>query len=456
MFFVKLWFVIVSCVGAITVIQSRMHPRTDTPVVHISKGVAIVDISPPTKRIVEIYNFTEITRVYGREFAGDLWDVASGDQLRDSFIPSADSKFSENTPYGRIVLGRIIASSEQSVIYEIVGIPGLLIKYQANCVELDPEYRLSDTSYVHPLVVDYIYGRKAARAKVGPAIFFLSPPGRLCVSRGGKCVFKMNAKDFQSCVNRDGATLRYMLMERIQGESLYAFKSRFRKGIVPLYTSLLIGNAMIASLERLHKVAKTIHGDIHTGNVLLERVDVHNGTVCLKFVDYGRSFSNIERVNHTVRDVGWAEHFLFSSWELEGYEPAARDDIERAVQATAHLMMPWSYIETEQRIAEFGADALIHWKRSYYWFVEPRLARSLGYDPVQALEISDDYRTPIRYNLQLIQGMVREMKHVNTIPPYSDLLHGFRATRGLVQVARASYIRQRIDLTRTIAPSSSL
>ena len=68
-------------------------------------------------------------------------------------------------------------------------------------------------------------------------------------------------------------------------------------------------------------------------------------------VDYGRSFSIMERVNHTVRDVRWAEHFLTSSWELEGYEPAARDDIERAVQATADLMITWSYIETEKRMS---------------------------------------------------------------------------------------------------------
>jgi hypothetical protein len=105
------------------------------------------------------------------------------------------------------------------------------------------------------------------------------------------------------------------------------------------------------NLERLHKVAKTIHADIHTGNVLLKLVDVRNGTVSLKFVDYGRSFSIMERINHTMRDVGWAEHFLSSSWELEGYEPAARDDIERAVQATADLMITWSYIETEQRMS---------------------------------------------------------------------------------------------------------
>jgi hypothetical protein len=439
-------FAIPKCVLIASLVGATPPPkraRLPDGIVHVSQGLGVSGLSPLSQRVVEVYNFTEIVKVYGSEFGDDLWDVVNQDQSDDEFTPAANSNRSETTPFGRLELGPTVASSEQSVIYEIVGYPDLLIKYQANCIELHPHHRVSETSYVHPLVVDYLYGRKAARARVGPRMFYLSPPSQVCLYQQGKCGFRMRSKDFNHCVNQDGASLRYMIIERVQGISLHSFKKRFKNGIVPFHTSLLIGYGMIDYLERLHNVAKTIHGDVHAGNILLDHISDRNGTVSLKIIDYGRSFSNMERVNETVRDIGWATDPVFSSWELEGYEPAARDDIERAVRVVAGLMMPWSFAEAEKKLSDLGPSAILEWKRTGYWFFEPRPFDDIRprYDPVRALRIADEHKANIRYNLQLILKRVRSMRNVNSIPPYADFLKGFRLTRNIVLGARVEFMQ---------------
>ena len=443
-----------SLVGAMGGPPTAKRARMEAPMVRVSEGLDVGVLSRRYQRIFEVYNYTEISRVYGEEFAGNLWDIVRQDESHDQFTPQPNLNGSENTPYGVLELGARVASSEQSVIFRIVGHPNMLIKYQANCMELDPKSRVSDTHYVHPLVVDYIFGKKAAVAKVGPRIFYLSPPSQVCLSKRGKCGFKIDNEDFHSCVNRPGASLRYMIMERVNGESLHTFKERFHDGIVPFHTSLLIGFAMIAHLERLHTVAKTVHGDIHNGNIMLDHIDDRNGTISLKFIDYGRAFTNSERLNETIRKLGWAEDCLFSRRELEGYDPAPRDDIERAIHITAQLMMPWSFDDAEETISEYGAFAVLQWKRSGYWFIQPRLVGDVtpGYDPVAGLRVAEEYKYQIRYNLQVILRKIREMGTVNSIPPYADLLQGFRSTRSLVHRAKLAFAQN----TTTMTPSSFL
>ena len=102
----------------------------------------------------------------------------------------------------------------------------------------------------------------------------------------------------------------------------------------------------------------------------------------------------------SCRRLGWADDCLFSRWELEGYDQAPRDDIERAIHVTAQLMMPWSFDDAEKTISEYGAFASLHWKRSGYWFIQPRLKRDAtpGYDPVAVLRVAEEHKSQIRYN----------------------------------------------------------
>ena len=432
MFALTLFLLIASLGDAIP--PTKRAPK-EPPLVQVSKGLSVAGIST-SNRTIEVYNFTEISNVYGKEFAQHLLSLVGQHESQDAFTPVADWNRSENTPYGQFELGSRIASSRQSVIYEIVGKPHLVIKYQVNCIQLD------STNYVHPLLVDYIFGERAAKAGVGPRMYYISPPSKLCLSQEGKCGFKLDSRDFNNCVSRDGASLRYMIMERMRGDSLVGLKGRFRNGIVPFYTSILIGYSMIANLERLHKVGKMVHGDVHSGNIILEHLDERNLTISLKFIDYGRSFANVESVNETVRKYGWTYSPLLSEWELEGYATAPRDDIIQALQVMVRLMMPWSFIETEKFIAKTRLSEILRWKRSEYWFVEPRLigAERSGYDPVGAMRMGEIDKSQIRQYLQFLLRKVRAMgSSVNSIPPYAELLQGLHATHALVRRSIETY-----------------
>ena len=215
--------------------------------------------------------------------------------------------------------------------------------------------------------------------------------------------------------------------------------------------SMLIATEILSLLQQLHRVGKVVHGDIHINNIMIEGLDNRNGTISLKFIDYGRSFSNMYRNNQTVRRFGWAHDRQFSSWELEGYDPAPRDDVERAVQVVAQIMMPWSYVEVEQRIGDHSSRSIWEGKRRHNCFVEPRLPGRTGpwYDPVAALEVGEEFKSGIRRNFKIILRLVRGMNDANSVPRYVDLFTGFSATRDLVIGGQTETRRAQLNNTTT-------
>jgi hypothetical protein len=75
-----------------------------THLVQVSKGLSLAGIST-SNRILEVYNVTETTNIYGKEFAQHLLSVVGQHQSHDAFTPVADWNRSENTPYGQFELG---------------------------------------------------------------------------------------------------------------------------------------------------------------------------------------------------------------------------------------------------------------------------------------------------------------------------------------------------------------
>ena len=388
--------------------------------------------SAPTKRsktdgsriaYMDVHNDTLIGMYYGEELAEKVGATIFNDTLNTQFAPSEDDTI-QPTPFGVLKLGQKVVSSKFSTIYEIENRKNILIKFQANCLELVPEmFYEPGIPYIHPLVRDYIFGKKASADRLAPRMFYLSPPSALCSMKEGKCDFTMAREDFHGCKNFPRSALRYMLMKRVVGTSLYQMKHDYPEGKVSFAVSLAVGYALIKHLAILHKRSRIVHGDIHLDNIMLESINWVNGSVSLQLIDFGRAFPNVPRPAERVRESGWSTHSLFSLWEIDGFAAAARDDIARAVQGIAQLMHPWNYMHLENWISEGSVRESLEHKKDTLWFVSPKVPDVEPYDVLGSLNITMEYKDSIRIELEKVHDFVRGMDHdVNSVPPYGEIM----------------------------------
>jgi len=152
------------------VASSETSVNTDDAEIRVES----IELLPLYHRFVETYspefiaNLTESDREI-------LHAQLEADSENDIYAPAEDDILNgprqEYTPFGDLILGEVFHIGDQSVLFEIIGRPDLLIKYQTNCEELDPYLAL-----LHPLIPDYWYMRESFMLGLSPEPLFLSPP----------------------------------------------------------------------------------------------------------------------------------------------------------------------------------------------------------------------------------------------------------------------------------------
>jgi hypothetical protein len=400
------------------------RPRFEKPIV---RSVMNVAITTPPGRIVEVYNLDLVEKYYGPWLAGEIPNISSFDEEREAFIPTNSDGMNQTTFYGIFQLGNPRAISRQSVVYKLKHRSDILIKYQANCVELEIQAEYYEKYYIHPTVVEFAYTRKASRFGIAPDVYFLSPPAALCRTMKDKCEFDMSVESFNGCKADPNSSLRYMIMDRVRGLTLAEYQATKPDGIVPFAQAMLIGEKLMSMIELLHNNASVVHGDIHLGNIMLES----ENPLSLKFIDFARSFENVKRPNERIRNPGWSAHPILSQWELDGYMSAPRDDVARIVGLVALIMNPpesYKVLETLSRLGRF-----ITWKTEKDMFVIPNgLPGHRGNDPVMNLNVDYATKEQIRSILSNILRLVRRMDDVNAVPLYASIRESFRQCYELV------------------------
>jgi serine/threonine protein kinase len=391
------------------------------------KRVRVVE-REPIRRVVEYYNFTAIELDHGPEFTIGLHAQLSEDAAGEAYLPNSNG--TQSTPQGVLTLGPLLVAAHESVIYTVEGDDSVLVKFQANCNEAEANDK-DGAMYIHPLLVDYWFSKKASTQHVGPEVTYLSPPGPLCETKTEKCAFRMTDIDFENCKSRPNVSLRYMLMHRVPGPNLDQFKHRFVDGVVSFPHALLIGYGLVKKIQILHNTTGFVHGDIHLSNIMLKSISNTNGTVDVRLIDYGRSFGNTPRSTRKLHPFGWSAHPLLSQWELEGFHSAPRDDVARAVHAISQLIQPWGFMLMEDVLAGLGASNMLQHKRTRNLLAMPFITGQDGYlySPVDVLPIPLEYKTEIKLLLDEILTLVRGMTEVNSVPPYADILACFRDAR---------------------------
>ncbi len=227
-------------------------------------------------------------------------------------------------------------------------------------------------------------------------------------------------------------------MERVTGINVRELKRVYPEGMVPFATAMKIGYELIRIIQVLHEESHVVHGSISLDNVFLKQSSSssHNVTWSVTLKNFGRSFENIPRQNEPIREEDW-DHYAYSIWEWAGYLSAPRDDIARAVFAIAELIQPWDFF-----------------REAYFFLLEPTNYFAVDWveqsdgtlvNPVDALNITQEYKTLIHDGFGEVSNLVGNMTDINAVPPYEQILYCLTAVRNLYIVAQS--------VAATLAPS---
>ena len=402
-----------------------------------------ISLVPLFHRYIETYNDECIGNLTDAEQAIIEAQIAF-DTINDIYAPIRDDGEDapyEYTPLGTLEIGQLIHSGDESAIFSIVQRPDLLIKYQANCDEIVP-----GTHYLHPLILDFWYMRESFFHGLSPEPIFLSPPVlfRDMYELVGyrKLVFDMNVFAAADCA-LDGGVVRYLIMQRAPGMSLYQFRKTFRNNIVPMGIAAAITEKVVEGLSRLHQEAQIVHGDIHTGNIMvLKRED---GQYEIQFIDFGRAFRDDRQLTtDRVFPVGYWNHFLCSPWQIDGRAWSRRDDVYKAIHGFANLINPFQYKAREEALmAERGLQGSIELKLTRFMFQMPPVVTAnntrltfipSSYDPIEAETRSDlERREYLMSELMSLQECVTTaLENINEDIRYTEIVTSLQWVQAII------------------------
>jgi hypothetical protein len=391
----------------------------------VAIGVHIVGIST-RGRLMEQYDMNKVSRTYGNDVVSILREHHTLDERLDIFTPQTSSgEMKEITPFGELRLGSIVAQTGEGIIFNLPQVPELLIKYQANCLELSDNYA-DDDSVVHPLILDSAYGAQAGRHNVGMDVVFVSPPARMCPTATGKCAFAgLSEIQYEGC-RQEGGSIRYILMKRSLGITLDTFRVAYG-GSLPFNVAMNVGATTVELLQNLHLNASIIHGDIHENNIMVECMGNTTDYLALTLIDFGRA-NRVVRYPESTRLRGPVySHFMHTQWQIDGHYWAPRDDVLKTIHMIARLVYdPEQYVLIEAGYERRGYDAQKQFKTR-----ENVFAPTIPWDPTARLDIVDDLaiddtnKERIRENLARILEMVRGLNSTNQPIPYESIRQAF-------------------------------
>ena len=339
------------------------------------------------------------------------------DMTLSLYAPHLDDR-NENWPEGFLELDIPSHRGRQSIVYPLRDNPSVIVKYQADCEEIKDKR-------LHPLLVEFWYGKKASTFGIAPDVLFLSAPVAFSKSSVKLARFLMSHEQREAC-ETGGGTVRFAVIQRLgRSVDLDTIQRLFPLGKVPFSIVMLIGISLIEKLRDLHMAAEIVHGDIHTGNIMVERT--RDRDIRLWLVDFGRARANLPARSKDPVDAP----SMLSPWQIEGYQWSARDDVYNAIRTLALLLNGNAYIEFERRMKQAGPRQVLHWKKNgSIWFLSDQ------HDPLISLPIGPYRRTAIRQSLNRTITSVRSLHDVDAIPDYENIVREFRQCIDLADTSK--------------------
>lgn len=235
----------------------------------------------------------------------------------------------------------------------------IIIKYTNDCQE---RIRMGDQFVPEdPLRDEYLILRTISELDldISPAAYTLSLPIVPDTEKWLKNDFRTFTGYFlarpnerRSCFKK-GAVLRAIIEERVGMEvGTYAkslLRSTEEKNKLTLVSGITMGLRIIMLLEKLH-LAGFIHGDIHPGNIVLKkrlpkRIDHEDPDHLypqLNLIDFGLAKFFPSAIGTQTADKSDPDRLnpnLLSPWHFDRVRIGRRDDLYRAMEVTAALIL---------------------------------------------------------------------------------------------------------------------
>jgi hypothetical protein len=305
--------------------KSGLLSSPDNPLMHLYKqwaGMGDAEMSRIQRQEKRI-RFALRPFVRGRKRLDDPCPPLGG-----SLVLKDALQFSE---YGKVFTAAIRRGSEAQG-------PLVVVKYFTDC-----HLRIKNGAVSfdqHPLVREWKFMSILNGAGITPEVYYVSPPavlkssGEFGTSRflGNFLIDNMN-----QCL-RLGTHVRYLVQEKVD-ESVHEYVAKRGRHHAAQFTEnlLLVTSRLVDVLATLHKKG-IVHGDIHAGNVMLQKTAEGSSRVVL--IDFEHAEFMIEGfekplVGEPPSDLGVS---LLSPWQLQGYRKGPRDDIYRAIEMLARAL----------------------------------------------------------------------------------------------------------------------
>ena len=309
-----------------------------------------------------------------------------------------------NDEFRVIHVNSTIARTMDSLIMTTRELNHTIVKYQSNC-------RYGDD--IHPLVRDFLFLQHLENLGVTPRALFLSPPVRVPSEVTRKTDFRLPQQDRAKCAARSDRHARFMLMEN-GGVSLAKLA---RKSSLPSLKNVVwMLSELIKAIEKIHD-SGVIHGDVHWGNVVIQRDNA--GLPQVKLIDFGSAlFIDDTEDMPAISHKAWSFNPCFySHWNIAGYRFGPRDDVFKAIMASAMWL---NGVEYEQFCLALESDvaAMMEFKRDSFLFTVPGLPDRVSSVPTP--DWRDDYR--IRDSLERVLFLARSVNVVWDRPPYAEIV----------------------------------
>jgi len=365
-------------------------------------SLAITATKPHNEALYEVLDMDASIKLRSQVLFDELYRTYHPEMEKDDHYTT----LTQSTPFGNLTLATAVYKGYSSVVFGVKGHPLLIIKYEVQCADFEFE--------LHPILRDGWYMQEASEAGIAPKALFVSPPSFLCEGKVGKCkFFRMSRERLNRCKMENGI-VRYVIMERVNGKTLEELRTSSygnSNGAMSLHNAAQITKKLVQILRVLHEDKKVVHGDIHTSNVMF----VEDWPPRLLLVDFGRAFrlrTNLSESPGLERHQ-WNQ-IMNTQWQIDGYEWAARDDLNKAIQLFAHLMNPREYHTLESKLEARGVPTMRVWKESADWFV------TIFHDPVEVLvDVSASSKFEIKRVLRRILETVRNLRINGPLPYYS-------------------------------------
>jgi tRNA A-37 threonylcarbamoyl transferase component Bud32 len=150
-------------------------------------------------------------------------------------------------------------------------------------------------------------------------------------------------------IRRRGHPVTCLISEYVDGELLCDFVRRHRGRRLPSFEALHLLYAMAKGLEEIHRV-REYHGDLHEGNVLVNRRGIHFEVKLLDFYHWGAATA--AHIRDDVADlvrllydaVGGRRHYASQPDEIKAICRGLRRDLIGRSFPTAHHLR--TYLES--------------------------------------------------------------------------------------------------------------